>query len=134
MKTILNLNILIAFSTLVLLTQCKKNDIIYNSYFYTTMPSSETELSLYLDKKYRGEIPYVKNKPTCDNDTSKQKALFLNLKPGKYKLEAKNKQGDIKSSATIKVTEKILSASSGGGGGGTTSNKEGECLIIGVFY
>ncbi|MEO6305905.1 MAG: hypothetical protein ABIP51_22350 [Bacteroidia bacterium] len=124
--------ILLSLLTILLLSQCKKNQITYNAYFYTTNPSAEVQLSLYIDDKYRGDLPCLYPKPTCDNDTLKQKALFLTLKSGKYKISAKDRQGNIKSSGTMKVSKNKMSSS--GGMGGQEISSQSDCLIVGLFY
>ncbi len=127
--------LLTMFTAILLLTNCKKNDSNYNAYFYTSMSSSETQLSLFIDDEYRGEIPYMIVKPNCDNDVLKQQALFVNMKGGKHKLVAKNNLGIVMSSGMVKVSKNKLSSSSGKDGrGGQDISSEGECLIVGLYY
>ena len=132
MKIITKIGVLLVITIILSLTQCKKDEITFKAYFYTTTQSDQIQLSLYTNDKYKGDIPFMKNKPTCNNDTLKQKALYMNLKCGKYKLIGKDKQGNIMSSGTMKVSQNKLSSS--GGKGGQEINAQGECLIVGLFY
>ncbi|MBI4645123.1 MAG: hypothetical protein HY738_00665 [Bacteroidia bacterium] len=119
----------------LLLTHCKKYNTTFNSYFYTSKDSNEVQLSLYIDGNYKGDLPYLTNKPTCDNDSLKQKALFLTLQSGKYKIVAKDKQDNIKSSSTLKITNNSMDGKTGNGGsGGLEATSKDNCLIVGVFY
>ena len=130
MKKIITL--LTAVTTTLLLTQCKKDNPTYNSYFYTTVNDQDAQLSLYIDNDYKGDLPYLANKPTCENDSLKSKSLFLTLPAGKYKVAAKDKQGNIKSSSTLKIKSGLLESKSGTGG--TEVRSSNGCLIVGLFY
>lgn len=130
MKT--TLKFLIPVIAVLLLLYCRKDDKIYNTYVYTANTIDQGRLSLYIDDAYRGEIPYLGSKLTCDNDTLKQKALFLTLKSGKYKIVAKDQQGSEKSSATLKISERRLSSKSRMGSQEMSS--QGDCLIIRLDY
>ncbi|HET6245346.1 MAG: hypothetical protein H0V01_12520 [Bacteroidetes bacterium] len=126
-----------AIQTLFLLSvvffiSCKKDNTNFNSYFWTSNDIEDSELTLYVNDQIKGPIPYLKDKPTCENDTLKAKALYLNLKAGKYKISAKDKQGNVKVSSTIKVKSNSLSSSAGIGG--TENFLSNDCLLVGVTY
>ncbi len=126
----------IAFITcilcILLLTECKKNDIIYNTYFYSVNAPTDGELSLYINGQYKGALPHLSQKPTCDNDSLKNLALFMRLESGKYKLEAIEQSGNVKSSNTIKFKKNSMSSS--GGIGGQESTAVGDCMTVGLYY
>ena len=131
MKTIITA--FTAIMSLLLLTQCKKDNTVFNSYFYTSMDEKDVQLSLYIDKQYKGELPYLTRKPSaCDNDTLKQKALFLALQSGKYTVETKDKQGNIKSSFTLKIKSNSMQVRSIKGGNETELCN--GCLVAGLYY
>ncbi len=113
----------------LLLTNCKKNET-YQSYFYTTS-GHDSPLFLYVDGQYKGELPVMNQKPTFGNDTLKQKALFLTLKSGSYKVEAMDSQGAVKSSG--KVTFSKSRSASTGRAGGQSMDLLDDCVIIGLW-
>jgi hypothetical protein len=98
-------------TTIVLLTNCKKDDTSFDSYFYTRVPDSKTQLSLFLNDKNKGSLPHLEvpemiyPMERCNNDTIKQNGLFLTLTEGKYTVSAKDQEGNIKSSQTVKVSK-----------------------------
>jgi len=135
MKKVSLILALLALSAFLLLTNCTKNKEEYNAYFYTTHSTSEIQLSLFIDDEYYGELPYLNPKPSCSDDTQKAGALYVKLSNGKHKLVAKDKQGVIRSSGILKISNNNLSSSSGKDGrGGQEINHKGQCLVIGMFY
>lgn len=128
MKTILKLAFLSAIP--LVLSNCKK-DKNYQSYFYTDV-KSDTPLYLYVDEEYKGKLPVMTVKPTFENDTLKQKALYLTLKTGKYKIEAKDADGSVMSSGTVKFCEN--KAASTGKAGGQSVDISKDVVIVGLRY
>lgn len=136
MKTIITTLTAVALTAL-LLTTCKKDNTSYDSYFYTSKDTNETRLSLFIDNSYKGDLPYLKNKPTCDSTALKGQCLYLTLTAGKHTLTAKDKQGNVKSETIFKLktnlfgTEKMSGKSQTGG---DEISKKDECLIVNLFY
>jgi hypothetical protein len=114
------------------LTQCKKDNTIYNVYFYTSKDTTEVRLSLFIDDKYKGEIPYLSQKPTYDNDSLKHLAFSLTLSSGKYNMTAKDASGNVKSEQIVKF--KNNSSSVRGKSGGSEITGKDNCMIVGFFY
>jgi hypothetical protein len=131
MKTFFK-SLLVAVASILLFTACKKNDETYNAYFFTTKSPDEVKLSLFIDGEYKGELPYLNPKPTCDNDTLKQKALILRLGSGKHDFVAKDDQGNERSTNKVKITKNKTSCS--GSNGGSEMTKQNDCLIVNLFY
>ncbi len=113
------------------LTQCKKDDTVYNVYFYTSKDTTEVRLSLFIDDKYKGEIPYLSQKPTYDNDSLKHLAFSLTLTSGKYNITAKDASGIVKSEQIVKI--KNNSTSVRGKIGGQELTGKDNCIIVGLF-
>ncbi|MDI1234148.1 MAG: hypothetical protein PSX81_07700 [bacterium] len=122
------IKIILTAVTILLLTQCKKEEVTYKAYFYTMEPTSEIQLSLYIDGKYQDKIPYLHSRLSFDNDTLKQKALLLTIKCGKHKLDVKDSQGNLKSSGIMKITKNKTSLS--GRTGEQEINRQNGCLIV----
>jgi hypothetical protein len=115
-----------------LLTNCKKDNTIYNVYFYTNKDTSVVHLSLYINDNKKGEIPYLNPKPTCENDSLKQLSFLQVLSSDKYVMTAKDEQGNIKSEHVIKISDSSTSVKSKTGQQETTITD--NCVIIGLFY
>jgi hypothetical protein len=121
---------------LVLFTNCRKEDstaVVYNANFYSSVSSSDGEMSLFVDGKYIGELPYLSQAPTCDKvDGDGNKPLYMQLKPGTYKIVGKDASGNVKSSGTLSISKNRMESSGYIGGQEIRSN--GDCLAIGLSY
>jgi len=129
---------LAVLATVFIFSQCQKEDeAMHETHFYTSMVNTEP-LTLVVDGQTIGTLPTFNTPLTCDNSKEKQMALKMNLKSGKYKLQAKDSLGVVRSGATLKVFE-----SSGGGNsnlgetGGMEASMSGSgnsCVIVNLFY
>lgn len=116
---------------LMTLTQCNKTQT-FQTYIYARADSSETTLTLFIDDENKGTIPFLGMTPTCATDSLEFKTLYMTLSSGKHKVEAKDAQGNIKSSSTIKLKRNGMSSESGVGG--LEANMRNNCLIMRVFF
>lgn len=118
---------------LFLFSNCKKeHNKNYKAFFYTDKGSAEQKLSLFIDGQYKGDLPYLTVHPTCDNnDPMRQQALPLTLESGKYKLDARDKDGNVVSSSTIKMECRKISTK--GTKGGDELRNSGDMITIGLF-
>ncbi|MCH8902440.1 MAG: hypothetical protein IIA45_00765 [Bacteroidetes bacterium] len=66
MKTKLLL-IVICSGFILLFNQCKKDDSVFDVYFWTSKTEIEGTLTLYIDDKNKGILPYSAIKPECGN-------------------------------------------------------------------
>jgi len=107
---------------------CRKNDTLFNAYFWTSVDTTQSRLSLFVDGEPKGPLPYLENEPSCGD----VHALALTLRSGKYRIEARDEHGTVRSQQTCKITEHKLSAS--GTVGGERAKTDGHCLVIGLFY
>ena len=129
---------LAALATIFIFSQCTKDDeAMHETHFYTSNVNTEP-LTLFVDGQAVGALPAFSTPLTCDNNMGKPLALEMNLKSGKYNLQAKDSLGIVKSGATLKVFE-----SSGGGSsnfgetGGMEARMSGSgnsCVIVNLFY
>jgi len=115
------IRLLLLASTIIVLTNCKKFGKDYDNYFFTDIENSAGPLTLFIDGKNKGELPNLKTSVSPTNDTVINNALHLILKSGKYKIEAKDNQGNVKCSGTLKFRTNRLSGSSTMGGQETST-------------
>ena len=125
-------------ATVFLFAQCQKDETIHTTHFWTSKSTPEEQLTLFVDGALMGPLPYFSTNLTCSNDSLKAKAFQMTLKSGKYYLEAKDNQGEVRSSGTIKISESGMSSSGGLGdkGGMATSavGPDNSCVIVDLFY
>ena len=119
-------------STIIVLTNCKKFGKDFDTYFYTDIENSAGPLTLFVDGKNKGELPNLKTSVSPTNDTIINNALHLTLKSGKYKIEAKDNQGNVKCSGTLKFRSNSLSGSSTMGGQATATS--GKTVVTKLNY
>jgi hypothetical protein len=128
---------LILFLTVVLLhASCHKNDKTYPTYFYVNADQDEGVYSLYINKVYKGDLPYFKLKMDEITDSIKAKCLFLNLKEGTYKIEARDATGapKVQSTMKFKISSRRTSVESSGGMGGTGVLFKNDQFVIALSY
>lgn len=123
---------LTAALAVLLLTQCSKDETMYNAHFWTSNDTSQVRLSLYIDNVYKGELPYLTSAPGC----SSEGPLSFPMESGKHDIVAKDAQGNIRSSGTVKMkrTAQRSSMSSSGTLGGQDLYSNNDCLIVKVYY
>lgn len=123
---------IIVLLSILIFPNCKKQPSTFSVYFYTSKTVSETKLDLFIEDQYKGELPNLIGKPQCNaSDTLKKECLFIGLKSGKYKIVARDKQGSIISSGTIKFKRNSVHTS--GDIGGIELTSDDDCLIVGLF-
>lgn len=115
----------------ITLTQCNK-DQTFQTYIYTSADSSETKLNLFIDDENKGAIPFLNGTPACETDSLEYKTLYLILKSGKHSIQAKDAQGNVKSSSIIKLKKNGMSAESKAGG--IETKMTNNCLIMRVYF
>lgn len=120
----------IVIGALLLFSQCRKDDTTFNAHFYANWSATDAPLGLYIDGEYKGDLSYLKIKPTCDDDSLKSRTLNLTLKSGKYKIETKDQLGVVRTSSKILLSERRISTS--GGIGGQEIIVDDKCAMIGV--
>jgi hypothetical protein len=103
-------------STIIVQTNCKKFGKDFETFFYTDGENSAGPLTLFVDAENKGELPNLKTSVSSTNDTVINNALHLKLKSGKYKIEAKDRQGNLKFSGTLKFRSNSVGGSSTMGG------------------
>ncbi|MBK7310351.1 MAG: hypothetical protein IPI93_06055 [Sphingobacteriaceae bacterium] len=119
-------------STIIVLTNCNKLGKDFDNYFYTDIENSAGPLTLFIDGKNKGGLPYLKTSVSPTNDTIINHALHLTLKSGKYKIEAKDNQGNLKCSFTLKFRSNLLSTS--GTIGRQTTAASGKIVVTKLNY
>lgn len=94
--------LIMAIGILSSLQSCHKDsDKNFIFHFYTTkLMSDSSDLFLYIDGESKGVVPYRASKVTDCGEISG--TLRLLMHPGKYKMEMKDKGGNVLSGATGK--------------------------------
>ena len=98
MKRIL---LLLCLAGCLLSTQCRTYKG-FNTWFCTNK-AQDTICYLYIDGINKGSLPYLPESPDCGNNSLREKALFMHLESGKYKLEVKDQQSKLFYSGTIVI-------------------------------
>lgn len=97
-------------------SHCKKEETVYQAYFYTLESPDEARLFLFVNGQAKGELPFIRHYAGFTADSIKLNSLKLTLSSGKHKLEAKDQNGQIRSSGRIRLANNKLSSSGGAGG------------------
>ena len=118
------------FALVLLLAQCNK-DKVYNTYFYSSIDTSEVKLNLYIDDVDKGQLPYHNSELTCASDSIEQITIFTQLECGKYKIVSKDATGNIETSSEIKLKSNGFSSESDKAGIKLRSNE--DCLVIEIY-
>lgn len=126
------MHFLAAAFALLLLTHCSKDRTVLNAHFCSGKDTAEVKLSLFIDGTYKGELPYLAGMPGCNSEGM----LSLSLEPGAHELTAKDSQGKVRSSGTVKIkrTSQRSSMSSSGSMGGQDISLQGDCLLVKFYY
>lgn len=108
---------IVLFSSLFMIS-CRKDQTIFNTYFYVADTTRSENLSLYINHQFKGMLPRmaqpVTDHPLGFNDPAlSQHSLRFQLPSGSYMVEARNNEGLVLISGTIRFSE-----NSGGGSGG----------------
>lgn len=140
---------LAASATVFVFSKCSKetdDNAIHSTYFWSSKNAPEQPLTLFVDGQAVGQLPYFSTDLTCGNDSLKNQALNMNLKSGKYNLEAKNSEGEVKSDCTLKISDTGMGVGPGKSGNNpgassasmerTNTSPEGgnSCVIVNLFY
>lgn len=119
-------------SLLIFLFSCNKADQKYDVYFFTDIENSPEPLSLFVEGKYIGKLPYLNTDVSPINDTIIKSALHLVLERGKYNIEAKDDLGSVKYSGKSKFKPGSLSGTSSVGR--QTSSASNNVVAIKLSY
>lgn len=115
----------------LLFTQCKKDDSVFDVYFCTSTNKAEATLTLYIDDENKGILPFLTVKPKCGSDSLLADLIYVQLDAGRYKIKVKDENGVIKIEGTI--TYKKNSRQSGIGIGGISVEGSGNCDVVDFF-
>jgi hypothetical protein len=118
--------------TVLLFAQCSKGRTTYNGTFWTSKDTSEVRLFLFVDDEYKGEVPFLEKAPEC----SAENALSFPVESGQHTLVARDVNGTIRSSGTVKIKSNARrsSTSVSGGSGGQDIYLNDDCLIVKLYY
>jgi hypothetical protein len=123
---------LVFAALMVALVNCKKFGKDHETYFYTDIENASGPLTLYVDGENKGQLPNLKTSVSPSNDTVINNALHLTLRSGRYKIEAKDDQGNVKCAGALKFRANSLNCSSTMGGQATASS--GKIIVTKLNY
>jgi hypothetical protein len=118
--------------TIIALADCKKTGNTYDVYFYTSIENSTGLLTLQLDDRTIGELPFFQTTLSAKNDTIIHKAIHLKLKTGKYKIVVHDNQGNVKCSGVLKF--RFNSFNGATNPGVLEHAMSGKVLITRIFF
>jgi len=120
-------SLLLVFASMLLLTNCKKDDD--NPDFYNLTTYTETnngDVYLYINDQNRGKLPYVASGVA---DCGDAKALNLSLSPGTYSVSLKDEAGSLKSVLTVQLSEDATVT-----GSNYTLVQADKCILLSIDY
>ncbi len=107
---------------LVVFSSCKKDNTIYQTYFWTTEDTASVKMNIYINDKNSGVIHYFSTAPECCDDSIFKTLTPVPLKVGTYDFKAKDSQGNTRFSSRIEIMK---------GGSVMTDHKNGQLDIYG---
>jgi hypothetical protein len=132
MKRLISVGILAIL--IIGLSSCRKDNIEHVFYFYTSIDTAKIELKLYIDGNYKGILKNPSITPDCSSPDSILSSLIIDQFPyGKYKIEARDESGEIRSSGTMKFKKNSMSSSGNGDNGGLSILGTDNCIIVDIF-
>ena len=120
-----------AAAFIICFSGCTRDDSVFNCKFYTSINSNEATLTLFIDGVNKGTLPYISTAPACGDSLISQ-TLQLQLESGRYKFEARDASGTVKSYSKVKITERTKSVNGNMGGISITGTE--DCEVINLFY
>lgn len=135
-----NIYLFCLLASTVLLTQCESPKP-FHAWFWTSKQYYKPYL-LYINDSLRGPLPYLPTAPACENDSSKEKALYALMPSGRYTISIKDSAGNIvfKDKWELKLSENHKSISIQQNkkyeysGAKLSSEGTQDCLLIELFY
>lgn len=120
----------------VLFVQCKNKSFPAHVYFWTSHAYGQPHL--FVNDTDKGPLPWFPKAFTCKDDSAKEKALYLLLPAGKYRLAVKDSTGTTRVSTTftfyLSPGHTNIGTSSNDTSGGLRSILKGDCMIEELFY
>lgn len=109
----------------------------FNAWFWTGSHKGEN-CHLFIDNVDKGPLPVLDDAPACDDLSSKQAALYVQLPSGNYELEIKDEKGEIKYAEVLRIKRSMGSTTIGSttewtSSGARGTNKE-DCLIREIYF
>jgi hypothetical protein len=92
----------LAILLILSLTQCKEHKRNFEVCFWTST-SDKTERLLYINNIYKGRLPYSETEPDAE---LVNKTLLVHLISGKYRVEVKGIDGEVKFSQDLRLKSK----------------------------
>jgi hypothetical protein len=121
---------------LLLLTACEhEQPEPIDFYFCTTSAVGDELWTLYIDNDLVGTLPSVGTVPSCSTTTALSSLLHVVLPQGRHRYEAKDGQGDVRSTGcfSFKGNERVQKSKSGGGKGGSSAAWSCDIVIMSFF-
>jgi len=114
-------------------TECKKDDKKYKVFFWGGRDMQGKTLTLFINDVNEGALPFIKDKVTCDNDSSKQKALLRELGTNRFNIKVRDDNGLIFTSGTLNIGKNSIGVDAGTSDFGTIeAESTGDCITVGL--
>jgi len=104
----------------------------HNVYFYSSKYDPYTQLTLLINDRERGGVPYSGEKITFENDSLDAKTIMIPLRIDQHPIALKDQYGYIKTDGILKVKRKSHSSSTTIGVISTLS--KGNDIIVEFSY
>ena len=130
------LPIFIGILVIVLFTQCRHRSRVFKTYFWTSSAAAEND-KLYINNHYIGEIPFLEEGAAHNKHLLKHEGLFIKLRSGKYRVEMRDDEGNVKYTETIRIKyyhNISISVSADDQDGGSRRIIDGDNLIEEINY
>lgn len=117
---------------LLTISGCKKDNTLYEVFFYTNLEGEKGQLDFYLNDVYRGKLPFVARDAADFPDSLLYKTFKLELTPGTCTIKAFDANNELKVSSTLSFS-KTRTSNSGSMGGNSMSVKS-NTMVVNLFY
>lgn len=100
-------------------------------HIYCQQDRYKTELKLFINDTFKGNIPFSPEKYTCRNAAPKGGTLDINLQPGTYKITVTSPEGSVISGGMLILTEDNMELV--GQAGGMDARQSEQCMYIEIL-
>ena len=131
------ITILICFFVVALFAQCRHYYGNWKVYFWKSNRESSVSY-LYINDEYKGELPYRRTAPECDDASLKNEALYVKLKSGIYDISIKDEGGNTRFNEKLTIKRSAgsvtIATSQNEKNVGSRNVNHVDCLVHEIFY
>lgn len=131
------ITILICFFVVAVFTQCRHYSGNWKVYFWKSSPQSSVSY-LYINDEYKGELPYRRTAPECDDASLANVTLYVKMKSGTYDIAVKDQGGNTKFNEKLTIKRSngsvTIATSQERKNVGSKNVSHSDCLVHEIFY